>query len=287
MLNPAGASGQAGRKWARVLAALGPLETRETRGPGDATRLAREAVEEGFERVAAVGGDGTIREVASALVGTDAVLGVVPAGTANDLARTMGTPRDLVAATAVALQGPARTIDAAETDSGERFVNIAGAGFDAAVSVTIDRQRAARRLSPQLRYYLAILSTFVRYRATDLVVTVNGERREAPGCLLAAVGVMRFYGGGLMMLPRADPADGLLDVCWGQGIRLAELVSFMSLLRKGGHLEHPKVRYAQAREVAIEAASETPFHLDGDVCGRLPFSARVLPGALRVAVPET
>lgn len=268
------------------MAALGPLETRETLGPGDATRLAREAVEEGFDRVAAVGGDGTVREVASALVGTGAVLGVVPAGTANDLARTLRIPRDLGKAVDVVQKGTIRTIDAAETDSGKRFVNIAGAGFDAAVSVTLDRQRSVRKLSPQLRYYLAILSTFVRYQATDLVLTLDGERHGAPGCLLAAVGVMRFYGDGLMMLPRADPSDGLLDVCRGQGIRMAELVSFLRLLKTGAHLEHPKVHYAQAREVAFESVSPTPYHLDGDVAGFLPFSARVLPGALMVAVPE-
>lgn len=269
---------------ARALAGPG-IEIVETTAPRDGERLAREAAAR-CQKVVAVGGDGTVNEVATGLLGTEAVLGVVPCGTANDYARTFGLPTDPAEALAVALDGPARTVDAGQAAGHRAFFNIAGVGFDAEVQTSFDRQgRLVRAAGALGRYYLAILTTFARYRPTDATLVLDGTEHQAPRLLLAAVGVTRFYGSGMMVLPEADPSDGLLDVVWGQDVRLGELGRLMGLIKTGAHLGHPKVRSGRAASVEVRPSGPAAFHLDGDVSGSAPVRFESLPGALRLAVP--
>jgi diacylglycerol kinase (ATP) len=284
IVNPASGGGRpvaVARELADRFAGIEVIETTVAR---DGERLAREAAMS-CERVVAVGGDGTVNEVATGLLGTDAVLGVVPCGTANDYARTFGLPTDPAEALRIAIEGTPRTVDAGQAVGHRAFFNIAGVGFDAEVQTAFDRQgRLARSAGALARYYLAIASTFARYRPTDATLVLDGGELKAPGLLLAAVGVTRFYGSGMMVLPEADPSDGLLDVVWGEDVRLGELGKLMGLIKTGGHLGHPKVRSGRAKTVEVRPASAAAFHLDGDVAGAAPVRFESLPGALRLAV---
>lgn len=233
----------------------------------------------------AVGGDGTVRTVAAALAGSSTLLGVVPAGSGNDLARTFGIPEGLAEAAEVALRGTPKQVDAGSR-GGELFFNVAGIGFDAEVARRFNSSPPwALRLGVRLRYYLAVVGAFARYPHPAATLLLDGDRVECQGLLLAAVGNCRYYGGGLAVCPEADPSDGLFDVVWGTGLRLGEILRLMSAMPKGGHLASPKVFSRRCARVRVESATPVPCHLDGDLASDTPFEAEAVPACLWLSVP--
>jgi diacylglycerol kinase (ATP) len=285
--NPQAGLGRRRLSLAAVQSAFSGEEVVAARCAQEATETARKAAKAGAARVVAVGGDGTVRAVAAGLVHTDAVLAVVPAGSGNDLARTFGLPSGLREAAEVAMHGPAESMDAGAGPRGMLFVNVAGIGFDAEVARRFNEAPPwVRRLGVRLRYYLAVFGAFARYPHPSAMLTLDGQQAAAGRLLLAAVGVCRYYGGGLAVCPDADPGDGLFDVVWGDGLGLPEIVRLMGAMPQGRHLDSPKVHSARCRTVRVETASPVLWHLDGDVEGDGTFEARCEPGALRIAVPE-
>lgn len=288
IVNPAGGRGRAWARWNEVASIAGPdVAVRTTDAPGHATEIARESAVAGVERIVACGGDGTINEVGNGLVGSPSALALLPAGTANDLAKTVGLPvADRSAAWHVAKEGPIKPVDAGLAVGHRHFFNIAGAGFDAEV---VRRMEASpewlKRLGVSPRYWLAIFSTFAKYRGAEMEITVDGEPQPRRRILLLAAGVARYYGGGMMMLPQAELDDGLIDGAWGSDLSWLELMSLMKKIYTGDHVHHPKVGTCQAREVRIEGGAGTAFHLDGDIVGELPVTFRVVPGSLNLVVP--
>ncbi len=261
-----------------------------TTRPGEATEAARRFAEAGAERVVAMGGDGTLNEVVAGLLGTGAGLGLVAVGTGNDYARTLGLPTDPVAALAVAAGGPLRPVDvglARWGDGEERpFVNVAGVGFDAEVTKVFNsRSRVWRALPVRVRYYLAIARTLVGYRPPVAKVTLDGETLDVPGLLLLAAGHARYYGAGMMVLPGADPSDGLMDVVWGAGVGPGEVAGLLTKVDSGAHVDHPKVHTRRCRTLVVETDRPVAFHLEGDVRGVTPLRVETLSGALQVAAP--
>jgi YegS/Rv2252/BmrU family lipid kinase len=237
--------------------------------------------------VVAVGGDGTVRAVAQGLVGTQSVLGIVPAGSGNDLARTFAIPSRLAEAARVALEGePVRT-DAGKLNGG-LFFNVAGVGFDAEVARRFNAPpRWAIRLGIRVRYHLAVIGAFARYPHPNGSLLLDGEAVPVRSLLLAAVGNCRYYGGGLAVCPDADPGDGLFDVVWGEALRLGEILRLMGSMPTGRHLASPKVHVQRCSRLRLECSTPVPYHLDGDVGLTTPVEAEVVPGALLVSTPAS
>ncbi|MBS1714654.1 MAG: diacylglycerol kinase family lipid kinase [Armatimonadetes bacterium] len=285
VVNPKGGRGRALQAWQKIEAALPDAGAYFTTCPGDATAKALEAVADGCERVAVVGGDGSVSEAAHALAGKDAALAVVPVGTGNDYARTLGVPTDAVEAARLAFDGQTLRVDTGRCEGHRSFVNVAGAGFDAEVMTRFNAPGPiVGRMPVKVRYYLSILRTFASYKGVKATVVADGETVEVGNLLLLAVGCARYYGAGMHVLPQADLTDGLFDVVWGQDVRLAELNALMSLIYKGEHVGHPNVRYRKCRHVSVEARPSTRFHLDGDVTGRTPVTFVTEPASLNVVV---
>lgn len=258
-----------------------------TTGPKDGTAQAQKAIAEGCERVAAIGGDGTVNEVANALVGTSTALAVIPAGTGNDYARTLGTPGDPVEAARLAFEGPTKLVDVGEVTGHRCFVNIAGVGFDAEVMTRFNSpSKLWRALPVKARYYLSILRTFAGYKGVKAVVQGDDQQVDVGNLLLLAVGCAQFYGAGMHVLPTASLQDGLFDVVWGEDVRLSELNKLMALIYKGEHIGHPNVRHLQCRTLRIETQPATRFHLDGDVTGLAPLEFVTRPEALHVVATD-
>ncbi|MEX2245013.1 MAG: diacylglycerol kinase family protein [Fimbriimonadaceae bacterium] len=289
IVNPASRSGKsdAVRRVVVELAEKHRVPVFSTEHRGHATEIAARLSAEGFERVVAVGGDGTLNEVANGLAGTQTALAAVPAGTGNDWVRTVGVPRDPTQAWKLALTGQIEVTDLAEVEGHGFCMNVLGAGFDAEVARRIAAARGPLAgLGPTPRYVAAVFGTFFGYeRSTVRVRLDDGPIEEVPETLLVAVGVAKYYGSGMMVLPDAEIADGLLDVVWGSGISVFELPGIMRRVFKGTHTSHPRVRTARCRSVTLESDSPTPFHIDGDVRGLLPITVRVRENALRIVVP--
>lgn len=268
-------------------------ELRRTCRPGHATVLAREAVREGCSPLVAAGGDGTVHEVVNGLAagrGTapDTALALVPLGTGNDLARTLGVPLDPHEAVESLGGGRIRRVDLlrARAGGGDRrhLANFAIGGFagDVADRVTPEARRRWGGLV-YLRAIAAGLPSLRRYR-TRLVV--DGEPLPPAELLAVIVANGRWVGNGIPAAPRAEVDDGRLDLVAVRGDVPARVPLTVARVLTGRHLKAPGVLWRRARSVEVRSDPPMPLNADGQALGTTPATFRALPGALRVLVPS-
>ncbi|WP_198679270.1 diacylglycerol/lipid kinase family protein [Thermomonospora amylolytica] len=249
---------------------------------GHAADLARTAADEG-RVVLAVGGDGMAGCVAGAAAGTDAVIGIVPAGRGNDFARQLGLPAGAEETAALLLYGEPRRIDAIEAN-GVPVLGSVYTGVDALANHYANRSR----LRGAAAYYFGGMRAVATWPAVGYRVTVDGVAYEREGYTVVAAN-SGYYGFGRRVAPQARVDDGLLDVVILN--RSSRLLFFkvMQELTEGTHVRRPEVEVLRGREVRIEQTAPARVRLrygaDGELLGSLPVTARVLPGALRVLAP--
>ncbi len=256
-----------------------------TRAPGHATELATAAVAEGADAVLAVGGDGTVNEVALGLLGTEVALGIVPAGSGNGLARALGIPRQTAAALAALEAAERRAMDVGLLN-GRPFLNVAGAGFDAAVGRAFHERGKQGARRGFFGYVQLSLRELFAYRAPHVVVELaGGERHELrPFVLTFANGPQ--YGSSAVINPGALLDDGQLEiVAYEEGPRLRALAA-ASRLFLGGLERLAGYRRLRAARATITAATPLPLHVDGDPIASAPrLIVELRPRALRILVP--
>jgi diacylglycerol kinase (ATP) len=246
--------------------------------------LARQAAEAGHRLVVAVGGDGQAAAVAAGLVGTDVALAVLPAGSANDYARTLGMPRGNVAAAVdVIAAGRTARVDTVKVRLADRerhFLNVVGTGFDAAVAARAERIPMFRGAG---RYVLAIMAELPRFRAATITLDVDGATRELRAMMVAiANGVS--YGGGMRVAPSAMLDSGQLEVCVVGEVSKADFLRAFPRVFRGTHVTHRAVTMLSGRQIRL--AADRPLRLigDGEWFGELPATVAVVPASLRVVV---
>ncbi|HEX9166815.1 MAG TPA: diacylglycerol kinase family protein [Gemmatimonadales bacterium] len=285
IVNPVAGGGRARRAAARVVALLRAdgvaADLFETSGPGHARQLAESLVGHGAPRVVACGGDGTQHEVASALVGTDTILGILPFGRGNDLAKAMGVPSDVAAASSILRTGAIRRIDVGYAN-GTPFCTVTSAGFDAEVS-NLTRTGLWRHLGP-LTYPLGVLAGLLRLRVPMMRVEGDFGVREGRYVLVAASNT-GIYGGGIRIAPDSVPDDGLFDCCLVRDIPPWKLLTIFPKAYSGGHVRHPEVEIVRSRAVRITAVPDSAVIADGESVGRTPLDVTLRPRALAVLVP--
>ena len=255
--------------------------------PGQLGQLAAQAADAGASVVVAVGGDGTVNEIVQGLAGRDGVeLAVIPRGTGWDFVRTYGIPRDLDGAIAVARNGRARQIDLGRAAYGEGqsyFANIASAGMSGAIAKRANE--TSKALGGKVSYAWATLTVFARWRNDEVRVSVDGEQREGRmHDVVVANG--RYFGGGMMICPHAEPDDGLFDVLTIGDLTKRDLLLTLPKTYKGRHLPHPKAELLRGARVEIDAPRPLPVELDGEQPGTTPVVFEVVPKALRLRVPS-
>jgi YegS/Rv2252/BmrU family lipid kinase len=298
LVNPASANGTTGRRWPEIARRSGAVgldgHTLMSRAPGHLGELAREAALGGASLLVVVGGDGSVHEVANGLAAVQdpPEVAVVPRGTGWDFARSLGIPRAVEDAARVALDGDVRTIDLGAVtyrswggESGRAvFANAASAGMSGAIA-----QRAnetSKMLGGKASYLWATFAVFARWSATDVRVSVDGERREGRMFdVIVANG--RYLGGGMQICPDAEPDDGVFDVLTIGDVTKRDLVLTMPKIYRGTHLPHPKAELLRGRVVSIESEAPIPVELDGEQPGTTPVRLELLPSALRLRVPAS
>ena len=264
----------------RCAAAAADHEVAFTERPGHARELAAALAGRGFSPVVAWGGDGTVNEVASALMRRDAVLGIVPAGSGNGLARELGISLRPEEAIDTALRGGDRVIDVGEL-AGRPFVNLAGVGLPAAVADLFARL-AGRGLAG---YVLATARELLRYRSERYAVATRERTLEQPA-LFIELANGRQYGNGAVVAPHARLDDGRLDLVSVDPIGPARAAWGLWRLFNGTIDRHAYVHCSRVDRVTISADRPLRFHVDGEpVQGGCRLSATVHPAALRVRVP--
>ncbi|MGI9197181.1 MAG: diacylglycerol kinase [Candidatus Nanopelagicales bacterium] len=239
----------------------------------------------GAPEVVIAGGDGTIHLAVQELAGGDTALAILPIGTGDDNARTLGIPLgDPAAAAALVADAPVRAVDVAQVtsvDGSERyFLGVLSAGFDSFVN-----ERANRMSWPKgkARYLVAILGELRTFKPVPYTARIDGESVSA-GAMLVAIGNGISYGGGMKVCPSAIPDDGLLDVTWLKAVSTGTFIRVFPSVFSGTHVDKPYVATYRGREIDLEAPGQIAY-ADGERVGPLPITVRSCPAALRVVAP--
>lgn len=264
------------------------IDLRETGAPGDAIKYARAAASN-YEVVLAMGGDGTISEVANGLALSETALAVLPVGTGNVWAREMGIPftvpmlpHHLVEAAEIAVLGRRYCVDLGSVNE-RYFLLWAGAGLDALVTEAIS-PKVKKTFGP-LSYIVAALKSAGELMGTRTSIILDG-RKMSYDAILVLVCNIQLYAAVARIAPIAKLDDGLLDVCVYEGGGAWNILKHVFSTVTGQHIRSPEMVYYQAKEVVIETLRPTPVQLDGDLYGTTPIHIKVVPQALRVIAPH-
>ncbi len=263
------------------------VEVLLSRSPTEAASLVERAAASGAGVLAVMGGDGmahlglnAVARRAAAHPGSDLVLGLVPAGTGNDLARGLGLdPSDLEATVGVLAAGRTRAVDLLRV--GERWVGtVVATGFDALVNARANRMAWPRGSA---RYTLAVLAELRTFRPLRYCLAVDGAERELEA-MFVSVGNTTSFGGGLRICPEADPYDGLLDVTVIHPVGRARLLRLLPRMRSGRFAADPCVERLRATSVRVARGAGTAYG-DGEELGPTPVEVELVPAAVRVCLP--
>lgn len=292
IVNPTAGKGAAARL-------LDPLRTAlEGRGtdydlvitsrPGHATTAARLSK---AHIVVAVGGDGTLNEVANGLTGPGKTMGILPAGSGNDFIKSVGIPSKFASALEVLFQGVRRPVDLGTVVCGalsgnsppRYFVNGVGIGFDAAVAA---RTREITYLGGNALYIMAVFQTLGRYVPPHFTFSMNGTVQQSRN-LLIAIGNGPCAGGGFYLTPDARVDDGLLDICMVREKSILQILSLMPKVMKGKHQNVSGVSFHREKSISVSAQEPFFVHADGEIVGAsvTRVDVGILPGQLSVIAP--
>jgi len=296
IVNPVAGAYSTRRKWPRISKLLRRVglsfDYQYTEGVGHAIELARAAASDGYRFLVAVGGDGTVNEVANGILLSNGSgrtsIGVVSTGTGSDFVRSVGIPRDYARACPYLISSRRLLIDVGVVEyqkDGQTlrrfFVNAAGVGFDAAVVETTER--LPKYFGGTLPYVVGLLRSLVGYKNKPVVLEV-GNRVDERRILSVVVANGCYFGGGMLVAPQAEVDDGLLDVLTVGDMGKFELLRAFPTIYQGTHITHPKVRMEKATHITIESSERLLVHADGELLGEGPVSFWLIPSALSVAV---
>ena len=296
IINPAAGSFATYRKWPHISQLLREqglkFDFQHTEGVGHAIELARDATNNGYNYLVAVGGDGTANEVANGILDTEfseiSSMGIVNTGTGSDFTRSIHLPRDYTLACPFITGLTRMKIDvglAEFSKDGKKisryFINAAGIGFDAEVAHSV--RRLSHRMGGTIPYLLGLVRKLFSYTNKDIILEID-NRKEERRVLSVVVANGRYFGGGMKVAPMADLSDSLLDVLTVGDFGKFELVRAFPRIYKGTHINHPKVRAEKANKVTVSSVDKLLIQADGEILGEGPVTFRLLPAALSIAV---
>jgi diacylglycerol kinase (ATP) len=297
ILNPQSRNGQKGyvkkiikEKFAHFL-----IDIEHSVYPGYATHIAQQAAKDNFDTVVVGGGDGTVNEVLNGIVGTNVALGIIPTGTANDLASFYYIPSDVAEACDVILEQCVTHADVICVD-GKYYITVGGIGLPCEIAhitnvITLKRTfgKFLKQLLGNKIYILVFLCTLLRKAKKGHLVNIQWD-----GCLLRIdplalmIGNQPFLGRKFMVSPGALNNDGLFDICLIENRKspMWNLLVLMKVL-KGSHVHSPSVRQWRTRELKIQAETSLPFFGDGEVLGQASeYRIKIVPKGIKVIVPR-
>ncbi len=253
--------------------------TPEDTGQGLSIRAAADHA----EIVIAAGGDGTIHAVAKGLIGTQTALGIIPTGTMNNLARSLGIPETVEAACEVIAQGKTRTIDIGDAN-GQSFFEVAGIGLEANLFPAGEEIKAPGLLST-LRGIIEGLSTLLTFKPPKLSISFDEHRRRPYQALQVTICNAPFYGPHFQVAPNVLMDDGLLDVVIYKNFSKLEFIRHGISITQGKRVYQPKITHRKVKSLRISTEQPIEVMVDGEIQGHTPTTVRSIPAALGVRVP--
>jgi YegS/Rv2252/BmrU family lipid kinase len=248
---------------------------------GDATQISKQAIKEKFDIIVAVGGDGTVNEVASGLVHTDGILGIIPVGSGNGVARSLNIPLNTAESIKYLFSPKISCIDIGKVND-KFFVGVCGIGYDALIGKRF-QQFGIRGPIP---YFLIGVKEFLEYHPQNYTLEFETEILNKKALTIAFANT-RQYGNDAIIAPDADPSDGFLDVCLIESLSYPEVLKILPMLFKGNIGENPKYIHKRCKSVKVRSDKENLIiHRDGepDEIANI-FDIRIEEKALRVCSP--
>ncbi len=300
VVNPRSAGGETGKRWAeisgQVTRAIGDFGFGFTERAMDAVRMTRDALMNGYECVAAVGGDGTVNEVVNGFfadgkaINPNAALGLIPRGTGGDFRRAFGWELDLDSALARLRTEKTEPFDVGLVEyvnhEGQKesryFANIASFGVSAAVAHEVNI--GSKALGGNLSFLWGTVKTLAKYKDRHVRVRVDGGEPEELDVTVIAASNGRYFGSGMCVAPKAITHDGLFDLTIWRDYGLSDFVIKAKGVYNGDHITWNKTRYLQCRTLEAESDQDVLLEMDGEVPGKLPCRISILPGAIRLKV---
>ncbi|RKH62676.1 diacylglycerol/lipid kinase family protein [Corallococcus aberystwythensis] len=301
VVNPRSANGQTGKRWVEISAqvgkVLGEFGHGFTSGGMDAARLARQAIDDGYECIVAVGGDGTLNEVTNGffrdgqVINPQATLALLPRGTGGDFRRTFGWDLELTSAlerlrtekTEPFDVGRLEFIDNDGNPATRFFANIASFGVSAVVAREVNQ--GSKALGGNLSFMWGTVKGLLKYQERQVRLTVDGGTPETVSVTAVAVANGRYFGSGMFVAPEAVTHDGLFDITIWSNYGLSDFVLKSKGVYNGDHVTWKGTRRLRCRTIHAESEDGDVFlDVDGETPGRLPCTMTLLPGAIRLKV---
>jgi len=297
IVNPNAGHEKGKKDWARISALLKKYKIEYvsyfTTRRRHAIELTIEGIGNGYRKILAVGGDGTMNEVVNGVFSQEYCptehisLGMITVGTGNDWGRMFGIPTDYEEAVRIISAGQIRLQDTGIVTyyNGIRresryFLNIAGLGFDAVVTRRTNIQKDKGHKGKAI-YFLNLLRSLLFYRHTVTSVAIDGKIIQ-DDVFTISIGIGRFSGGGMMQTPNAIPDDGLFDITIIKKIRKGDVVMSLKMLYDGTILEHPRISGYVGKEILIDSDPLIHLEADGESLGHSPIEFRILPKSVNI-----
>lgn len=305
IVNPRSGGGKTGRAWRLIAHALekdlGSIRTHFTKSASTphylpAAELTRQALREGAQLVIAVGGDGTINEVVNGFfedgiaINPEAHLALIHAGTGGDFRKTFNMGDDMTACIKAIASGNTRQIDIGRLsfvaedgrETMRHFANIASFGLSGAVDRAVNTMTWPKLFGGKFAFLWATLTTALRYKPKSVRITSDGGIDEVINVGTAAIANGRYFGGGMMIAPHAEPDDGKFDIVILRDTTLGDLMGGGGSLYEGTHINHEKTMVHRARTLTATPIDDeiVLLDIDGEAPGRLPARFDILPGAI-------
>lgn len=281
ILNPAARSDRARRRRSQVETLAGDSIICATSRSGEAEGIARRAVQEGFNKIVAAGGDGTINEVVNGLVGSKAKLGLLPVGTMNVFATELGLPvNDLEVCWDIIQREHARLVDVPSAN-GKYFVQLAGVGLDA--QVVKETSAKLRRNFGPLSYLISAAQIAARQPPRLFIHSDDATTQEGSFVL---IGNGRLYGGPFPFFKQAVIDDGRFDVVVFKRLGYLEIIKYLQDVIFSSEIRAQEIEYFQTRHLRVESDQLVPVEVDGELVGNCPVEFEIKEKSLEVLVPR-
>jgi len=263
-----------------------------TERPLHATTITRDYLQEGYDLIISVGGDGTANEVVNGffssgqLINRQAAVAFMSTGTGRDLGRTIGTPPTIPEAVQHILQGSIRSIDLGQVafinnqgaEEIRYFINVAGLGLDGDTVARVNR--TSKALGGFISFLWGTLVSLMLYKNKQMTITVDDAEICSESITVVVIGNGRYFGGGMCIAPGAIIDDGLFDIVILRGLSKPALLANLPKVYGGTHLSHPRITSLRGRKVNITSTGEALLDLDGEQPGRAPINVKLLPAAI-------
>ncbi|MDY6825676.1 MAG: diacylglycerol kinase family lipid kinase [Bacillota bacterium] len=297
VVNPVSGNGSTGKTWPAIARAMKQegldFEYSFTGAPGEATVLARNFLNQGYELIISVGGDGTVNEVINGFflveeaVRKKTSLGIISSGTGRDLVRTLGTPLNFTEAARRIYNTPPFSVDTGKVKykdgSGQKvryFLNVAGMGLDGDIVARVNS--TSKALGGFVSFLGGTVASLCRYRNKKMKITVDGKEICNEPITFIVVANGRYFGGGMFIAPHALMDDGSFDIIIARNLSKSDLLINLPKVYRGKHLDHPRITSLRGRVINVESDDCPLLNLDGEQPGCAPAEVVIQPQALNL-----